>query len=334
MPDDRRLSDANESPAQGIPGRGPGCRGRRPAATLLGVATLLHTHHGDFRAADVAAAKGDRTVAVCLPARDEEATVGTIVETLRRDLQEQVPLIDELVVVDDHSDDATAAVARGAGARVVDARATLPEVTGAGKGAALWRSLHETTSDLVVWVDADITEFSSHFATALAGTLVENPQVSFVKGVYDRPLVEGEGGGRVTELVARPSLAMLFPELGMVGQPLAGEYGGRRDLLERLPFVQGYGVDVALLIDAFRLVGTDGLAEVDLGVRRHRNRTIDQLGPQAAEVLRAVLVRAGVRVDGRPLSFRRPGRPALELAHDELTPLVELASYHGRPAAG
>jgi glucosyl-3-phosphoglycerate synthase len=295
------------------------------------VATLLRTAHGDFDPAAVAAAKDGRTVAVCLPARDEEATVGTIVETLRRDLQEHVALVDELVVVDDHSDDDTARVARDAGATVVDARTTLPEVTGAGKGAALWRSLHETTSDLVVWVDADITGFSSHFATALVGTLVEHPEVSFVKGAYDRPLVEGEGGGRVTELVARPALAMLFPELTVVAQPLAGEYGGRRELLEGLPFVQGYGVDIALLIDAHRSVGTAGLAEVDLGVRRHRNRTIGQLGPQAAEVLRATLVRAGVPTADDHLTLRRPGLPPLALAHDELPPLVELESYLRRP---
>ncbi|MFP5321095.1 MAG: glucosyl-3-phosphoglycerate synthase [Acidimicrobiia bacterium] len=291
------------------------------------MAPLLRTSHRDLDPVRVAAAKDGRTVAVCLPARDEEATVGTIVETIRRDLRDEVPLIDELVVVDDHSDDATADAARAAGARVVDARSTLPDVTGAGKGAALWRSLHETTSDLVVWVDADITEFSSHFVTALVGTLVEHPEVSFVKGAYDRPLVEGEGGGRVTELVARPVLAMLFPELTGVRQPLAGEYGGRRDLLERLPFVQGYGVDIALLIDAHRTVGTAGLAEVDLGVRRHRNRTIGQLGPQAAEVLRAALVRAGVHLDEAPLTLRRPGLEPLQVAHDELPPLVELASY-------
>jgi glucosyl-3-phosphoglycerate synthase len=187
--------------------------------------------------------------------------------------------------------------------------------------------LHETTSDVVVWVDADITEFSAHFVTALVGTLLADPGCSFVKGAYDRPLVEGEGGGRVTELVARPALAMLHPELSVVAQPLAGEYGGRRALLERLPFVQGYGVDIALLVDAHRAVGMAGLAEVDLGVRRHRNRTIGQLGPQAAEVLRAVLVRAGAPVDEGPLVPRRPGLAPLAVAHDELPPVVDLPTY-------
>jgi len=293
------------------------------------VASLLRTSHLDLDAGSAAASKGGRTVAVCLPARDEEATVGAIVEALRRELVDAVPLVDELVVVDDHSTDATAQVARDAGARVVDARAVLGDVTGPGKGAALWRSLHETTSDVVVWVDADITEFSTHFVTALVGTLLAHPEVSFAKGAYDRPLVEGEGGGRVTELVARPVLAMLFPALAGVRQPLAGEYGGRRDLLERLPFVQGYGVDIALLIDAHRAVGLGGIAEVDLGVRRHRNRTIGQLGPQAAEVLRAALVRAGVDVGDEPLTLRRPGLAPLRVAHDELPPLVEVASYRG-----
>lgn len=286
---------------------------------------LQRTSHRDHDPDAVAAAKGEQTVAVCLPARDEEATVGTIVDAIRRDLCEAVPIIDELVVVDDHSDDATADVAREAGARVVDARITLAEHTGPGKGAALWRSLHETTSDIVVWVDADITEFSSHFVTALVGAVVANPDVSFVKGAYDRPLVEGEGGGRVTELVARPVLAMLFPELTAVAQPLAGEYGGRRRLLERLPFVQGYGVDIALLIDAHR--HGVGIAEVDLGVRRHRNRTIGQLAPMAAEVLRAALVRAGVDVGTEPLTLPRPGLAPLRVAHDELPPVVDLPTY-------
>jgi len=310
--------EVNERSLPGIPA---------PRATLAPVASLLRTSHLDHDPAVVAASKAGRTVAVCLPARDEEATVGTIVDTIRRELRDDVPLLDELVVVDDHSEDATAAAARDAGARVVDARTTLADVTGPGKGAALWRSLHETTSDIVVWVDADITEFSSHFVVALVGTLLAHPGVAFVKGAYDRPLVEGEGGGRVTELVARPVLAMLFPELAQVAQPLAGEYGGRRDLLERLPFVQGYGVDIALLIDAHRTVGLDGVAEVDLGVRRHRNRTIGQLAPQAAEVLRAALVRAGVDVGDEPLTLRRPGLAPLQVAHDELPPLVDVPSY-------
>ena len=287
--------------------------------------------HRDHHPDDLVAAKGGRTVSVCLPARDEAGTVGTIVEVIRTELVERRALVDEIVVVDDHSTDATASVAERAGARVVDARTTLPEAPGPGKGQALWKSLHESRGDLVIWCDADIDHFGAHFVTGLLGPLLTRPEISFVKGSYRRPLVDGAGGGRVTELAARPLLANLFPELAAIGQPLAGEYGGRRRLLERLPFVDGYGVDIALLIDAARIAGIDAVAEVDLGVRRHRNRTLDELGPQATAVVRAALGRAGMTTDG-PVVLRRPGQEPLLLAPHELPPLVELTSYRRRTA--
>ena len=289
--------------------------------------------HRDHDAADLVRRKGDHTISVCLPARDEESTVGTIVETIRTDLMETVPLVDEIIVVDDHSSDDTAAVARKAGAEVVDARTTLPEATGPGKGQALWKSLHESSGDLVLWCDADIDHFGSHFVTGLAAPLLDHPEVSFVKGTYARPLVGGDGGGRVTELVARPILANLFPDLASIGQPLAGEYGGRRRLLERLPFVDDYGVDIALLIDVARTVGAEGIAEVDLGERHHRNRSLDELGPQATAVMRAALGRAGLetRAD-HPVVLKRPDREPLLLSQHELAPLIELPSYRRRSA--
>ncbi len=289
--------------------------------------------HRDHDAADLVRHKGDHTISVCLPARDEAATVGTIVETIRTELMDRVPLVDEIIVVDDHSTDETAAVATMAGADVVDARTTLPEATGPGKGQALWKSLHESSGDLVLWCDADIDHFGAHFVTGLAAPLLLHPEVSFVKGTYARPLVDGDGGGRVTELVARPILANLFPELASIGQPLSGEYGGRRRLLERLPFVDGYGVDIALLIDAARTVGVEGIAEVDLGERRHRNRTLDELGPQATAVLRSALGRAGLETRGdHPVVLKRPGREPLLLSQHELPPLVELATYRRHSA--
>lgn len=289
--------------------------------------------HRDHDAASLLAHKGDHSVSVCLPARDEATTVGTIVTTIREELVEREPLVDEIIVVDDHSSDETAAVARVAGADVVDARTTLPEATGPGKGQALWKSLHESSGDIVLWCDADIDHFGSHFVTGLLAPLLLHPEVSFVKGTYARPLIGGDGGGRVTELVARPILANLFPELASIGQPLAGEYGGRRRLLERLPFVDDYGVDIALLVDVARAVGVDGIAEVDLGERRHRNRTLDELGPQATAVLRAALGRAGL--EGRadhPVVLKRPEHEPLLLSQHELPPLVELDSYRRRSA--
>ncbi|MDZ7675517.1 MAG: glucosyl-3-phosphoglycerate synthase [Acidimicrobiales bacterium] len=287
--------------------------------------------HRDHDAAGLADRKGDTTVSVCLPARDEAATVGTIVEIIRTELMAMVALVDELIVVDDHSEDDTATVARNAGAEVVDARTVLPHVSGPGKGKALWKSLHESTGDLVVWVDADIEAFGPHFVTGLLGPLLTRPETSFVKATYARPLVDGSGGGRVTELVARPALANLFPELAALGQPLAGEYGGRRRLLERLPFIDGYGVDIALLVDVARTVGVDAISEVDLGERVHRNRPLTELGPQATSVLRAALTRAGLETD-HPVVLRRPDHDPELLPQHELPPLVELTSYRRRSA--
>ncbi len=306
---------------------GPG-GGRRHC----GVPSLRRASHDAFDPAGLVRSKGDRTVAVCIPARDEAATVGEVVRTVHEELVRRVPLVDELVVVDDRSTDGTAEVAAAAGARVVDAATTLPDVPGPGKGAALWKSLHETTSDIVVWVDGDIEGFGTRFVTGLVGALLTHPEASFAKGTYRRPLVEGGGGGRVTELVARPLLSTLFPDLAALGQPLSGEYGGHRRLLERLPFVTGYGVDLALLVDVADAVGVEGIVEVDLGERVHRNRPLDQLGPQATEVLRAALVRSGADDGDHAVALRRPGREALLVAHRELPPVAGLRSYARRSA--
>lgn len=283
---------------------------------------------GSFTAGPLAVTKvaTGTTVSVCLPARDEQDTVGAIVARLRRALVDEVALVDEIVVVDDHSTDRTAQVAADAGARVVDASAVLVgHGTGHGKGEAMWKSLHESTGDLVAWVDADIVDFDPGFVVGLLGPLLTEPAVSFVKGHYHRPEHADTGGGRVTELLARPLLAQFFPELATIAQPLAGEYAGRRSLLEQLPFVVGYGVDVALLVDAARTAGIDAIAQVDLGVRVHRNRTLAELGPQALAVSQAILDRAGVRPPG-PAVLRRPGLDPLTLALHERPPLATLDS--------
>jgi glucosyl-3-phosphoglycerate synthase len=237
------------------------------------------------------AAKGHTSVSVVLPARDEETTVGSIVRIVREKLMRAAPLVDELVVVDSCSTDGTARVATAAGARVVrqdDVLGHLPRLT--GKGEALWKGLAATSGDLVVFVDADVHGFTPEFVTGLLGPLLLDPSVAYVKGFYHRPLVDGartepDGGGRVTELVARPLLNLHWPELAGFVQPLAGEYAGRRQVLEAVPFVSGYGVEVGLLIDLLELAGLDALAQVDLGQRQHRHQDNEGLGRMAAQIM-------------------------------------------------
>ncbi len=250
------------------------------------------------------------TISVCLPARDEEPTVGHIVATVRRTLMETVPLVDEVVVIDDGSLDSTPDVAAWEGARVIAVDDVLPEAgSGSGKGNAMWKSLHATTGDIVCWVDADNRHFGHNFITGLVGPLVTDDEIAFVKGYYHRPLHgEPSGGGRVTELVARPTLSVLFPELAGFIQPLSGEYAGRRSLLESVPFVEGWGVEIGLLVDIVRAVGLGATAQVDLGVREHRNRPLEDLGPQATAILVTALRRAGLvdpTTDRAPVTLTR-----------------------------
>jgi glucosyl-3-phosphoglycerate synthase len=217
------------------------------------------------------------------------------------------PLVDELVVIDSGSTDATAANARDAGATVVDVAEVLPDVPWvSGKGEALWRSLAATTGDVVVFVDADLLSFQPSYVTGLLGPLLTDPDVMFVKAAYDRALRVGSdlqrgGGGRVTELVARPLLNLHWPHLAGFVQPLAGEYAARRVLLEQLPFATGYGVELALLIDAERVAGLDALAQVDLGERQHRNHDPHRLGRMAAEIWQTALAR--LHIDAHSGSF-------------------------------
>lgn len=264
-------------------------------------------HHRDFDARALASVKEETTVSVCLPARNEAETVGPIVEAIRSELVEGAGLVDQLLVIDDNSTDGTAAAARRAGAEVVAVEEILAELPGgAGKGEAMWKSMFASDGDLVCWIDADIRNFESHFVIGLLGPLLEDDAVAFTKGCYRRPLGDDpQGGGRVTELVVRPVLSQFFPELTGIVQPLAGEYAGRRTVLERVPFAEGYGVDVGLLIDVTRLAGLDALVQVDLGAREHRNRPLTDLGPQAMAVLVTVLRRAGVAPSGSIAALRR-----------------------------
>jgi glucosyl-3-phosphoglycerate synthase len=210
-------------------------------------------------------------------------------------------LVDELVVLDGDSVDETTLKAQAAGARVVDVSTLMPEVPPRpGKGESLWRSLAELSGDIIVWVDGDIRRFEAHFVTRLLAPLLLDPGIDFVKGYYRRPIeIDGSlqptGGGRVTELLARPLLNRLFPELGGFLQPLAGEYAARADVLRRVPFFSGYSVEVGLLIDLLDVVGLEGMAQVDLGNRIHRNRPLDELVPMAFAIAGAILRRAEER---------------------------------------
>lgn len=251
----------------------------------------------DFDATALADKKAAQrvTISICLPALDEEQTIGAIVATARRELVERVALVDEILVIDDGSIDATAEVALGAGATVVSAENVLPEMgPGSGKGDAMWKSLYASSGDIVCWLDADVRNFDTRFITGLLGPLLTRPTIDFVKGFYERPALGIEGGGRVTELMARPLISRLFPHLGGIVQPLAGEYAGRRDLLESLPFVEGWGVELGLLVDIAERCGLGAIAQVDLGTRMHRNRPLTQLAPQAMAILTAALRRAGI----------------------------------------
>jgi glucosyl-3-phosphoglycerate synthase len=265
------------------------------------------------RLAEAKAEAGAPFVSVCLPAKDEAATIGAIVGRIC-ELGRGWGVVDEVVVVDDGSTDATGEVARAAGAVVVRAVDVLPECgPGTGKGEALWKALHAAKGDVLAFCDADIRDFDATFVTGLLGPLLLDESVGFVKGRYERP---GDGG-RVTELVARPVISLLFPELAGFDQPLAGEFAGRRDVLERVPFVAGYGVDLALLIDVVADIGLERVAQVDLHERLHRNRPLAELRPQAEAVLQAAFDRAGVAVSGGAAIVQRP-------------PIVTIPAYRRR----
>jgi glucosyl-3-phosphoglycerate synthase len=288
-------------------------------------------------------AKGERSISVVIPAHNEERTVGSIVATIRRHLMELTPLVDELIVVDSRCEDATAQLASDAGAKVVSQDAItqgLPRLE--GKGDALWAGLAATTGDFVAFVDADLREFGPHFVTGLLGPLLTDPSVVFVKGFYHRPLtgpgvVEADGGGRVTELVARPLLNMFWPELAGFVQPLAGEYAGLRSMFEQLPFVSGYGVEIAMLIDLVELVGLDALAQVDLGHRLHRHQDNEALGRMASQILLTIwsrlqrqgIVNSSVSPSTALTQFRRAGTNVVPNLDREI--VVSDVSIHERP---
>jgi glucosyl-3-phosphoglycerate synthase len=265
-----------------------------------------------------------QTVSLVLPARNEAATVGTMVDRVRAALMDSVSLLDEVVVIDSDSDDDTLAVARDAGAMAYRSRDIRPDLgSEPGKGEAMWKSLFVTRGDLLVFMDADLIDWDTHFVPGLLGPLLTSAGIALVKGCYERPYVDGGSasahqGGRVTELVARPLIALLFPELAWLHQPLAGEWAVRRSLLETLPIPTGYAVELAALVDTARGHGAEVIAQVQLGRRTHHHQSLHDLGAMATQVMAAgwsratgepsadaVLLNQNLLVNGEPIKRTR-----------------------------
>jgi glucosyl-3-phosphoglycerate synthase len=287
---------------------------------------LRSFHHSEF-AADRLRAARTQTISVCVPAREEAATIAGVVAPLI-ELRE-AGVVDQVVVVDASSADGTAAIAAGLGADVFDQAELMPAYGPVlGKGDAMWRALSVMSGELVCFVDADSEDFGTHFALGLLGPLVCEPGVQFVKGFYRRPFKDAGGtarggGGRVTELTARPLLEAFYPPLAQMRQPLAGEMAARRELLEQMAFCTGYAVEMGLLLDVHAAAGLDAMAQVDLDVRQNRHQPIADLAPMADAVLAAVTSR-----------LRREGR-LLDAAAGELLerpPLAQLRALRGAGA--
>ncbi len=276
------------------------------------------------------------TTSLVVPARNEAATVGDVVARVRSALMETTTLLDEIVVIDSDSTDETHSVATAAGAVVHRSKEIRPDLgSHPGKGEAMWKSLFVTRGDLIVFMDADLVDWDTHFVPGLLGPLLVDDGVALVKGFYERPLRDDAGnesafeGGRVTELVARPLIALEWPELAWLVQPLAGEWSVRRDLFSRLTVPTGYAVELAALIDTLRLLGPDAIAQVDLGRRAHRHQALRDLGAMATQILAASRRRStGAAPEIVGLDQHHKAGDALETVRHEI-PLLERP-----PAAG
>ena len=292
------------------------------------------------------------TISAVLPTLNEAATIGPIVRATRRELMKVVPLIDELLVIDSDSEDETRKIAEDEGARVVIHQQVLRKYGAyAGKGEALWKSLYETSGDLVAWCDTDVREWDPRFLYGTLGPLLNEPRIGYVKAHYQRPIVQdgvltAGGGGRVTELVARPLINLFFPELSGIIQPLAGEYAGRREILEALPFFTGYAVEIGHLMDLAALIGINGLGQVDLDIRHHRNQDLEGLSKMAFVIMQAVMKRLDERghddlLDDMGTSMKLPRSSAhritlevQDLADVERPPMVRIPEYRRKRGIG
>ncbi len=283
-------------------------------------------------------AKQKVTVSLALPALNEEGTVGKVITTAKRELMERVPLLDEIVLIDSNSKDKTRDIARKHGIPVYIHQEILPQYGARiGKGEALWKSLYVTHGDIILWIDTDIVNIDPRFLYGILGPLLLRPDIVFVKGFYRRPInlngkIESSGGGRVTELTARPLLNLFYPELSGVIQPLSGEYGGRRSALEKMPFSSGYGVETGLLIDIFEKYGLNAIGQVDLLERVHHNQQLESLSKMAFSIIQTVVRRLERRYErnfledvNKTMKLIRYDKDVLYLDVNEIAELERLA---------
>jgi glucosyl-3-phosphoglycerate synthase len=317
----------------------------------FGEANFHHAEFSDLRRLVTLKEAQHLTISLVLPTLDEEETIGPIVRRAMRELVGRVPLLDEVLVIDSASTDRTREIAAAEGARVVQHPDVLPRYGSfRGKGEALWKSIYETSGDIIVWADTDVKNWHHRMVYGTVGPLLHEPRLQYVKGYYQRPIVEAGvlkegGGGRVTELVARPLINLFFPELSGMIQPLSGEYAGRRTLLESIPFFTGYAVEIGHLIDITDRLGIEGLGQVDLERRIHRNQELEGLSRMSFVILQAVMKRLEERRKARlfaelgsTMKLPRSGKGRLsleviELADQERPPMIRIPEYAERRRA-
>jgi glucosyl-3-phosphoglycerate synthase len=314
-----------------------------------------NTFHGDeFRDLKYMLSLKERqnvTISLALPALNEEATVGRVITTVQKSLMFDVPILDEIVLMDSDSTDRTREIAADLGVPVYIHQKVLPRYGArTGKGEALWKSLYCTRGDIIIWIDTDIVNISPHFVYGLIGPLLLKPELQFVKGFYRRPLKVGNkmqagSGGRVTELTARPLINLFYPELSGIIQPLSGEYGGRRSALEQLPFFSGYGVEIGLLIDMLDKFGLDSIGQVDLQERIHHNQPLESLGKMSFAIIQAVIRELERRYGtsildnvNTTMKLIRYGQERFfldveEIAEGTRPPMIEVGEYRERSGA-
>jgi glucosyl-3-phosphoglycerate synthase len=319
------------------------------AARMINDGILKKTwHHSRFedidRLVSLKEQKGLK-ISLAFPTLNEETTIGKEILVIRTELMDRYPLLDEIAVIDSSSKDNTRKVAEHFGARVLTSKTILPKYGSyRGKGENLWKSLYALEGDIIIWVDADISNIAPKFVYSLLGPLLEDDRIAYVKAFYERPLrspggIAASGGGRVTEILVRPLFSLFYPELAFLIQPLSGEYAGRRELLERLPFSVGYGVELGHLIDIFHLAGCDAIAQVDLDMRIHRNQPTATLGKMSYGILNTFISRAekyGTAKILRELGDRHIALERKDTLHSvklteisavERPPMIEISEY-------